>query len=204
MNETAIDESIDNSVVSSKTAESHSRKKSSSKPSTNEPETTIKSSEKKRKAPKIHVTKDTTEEENLYETSNDHTVGKENDTQEVPIKSKKKRAPKIEINNENNELISTEQPIKTKKSKAQKPVTPIDDEFQIIETPSVDESASYIEPKPKVKRSKKSKAPPPPPDFDSFEELQVTNLDDINSTTPGISLFYILTKTKSIVCSRIH
>jgi hypothetical protein len=198
MNETAIDQSIDN------TTESHSRKKSSSKPSTNETETTIKSSEKKRKAPKIHVTKDTTEEEHVYETSNDQTVGKENDTQVVPIKSKKKRAPKIEINNENNELISTEQPIKNKKSKAQKPVAPIDDDFQIIETPSVEELGTSIEPKPKVKRSKKSKAAPPPPDFDSFEELQVTNLDDINSTTPGISLFYILRKTKSIVCSRIQ
>jgi hypothetical protein len=179
MNETEIDEHNDDAVVSTKTTERHPTKnKSAPKAPADETKTSTKSSEKKKYSLKNLSAAD--------ETKKDKTSDKEDDAQatstpeqEVPVKPKKKRAPKI------NESNPTGETVKKKKSKAPKfPPPPVDDEFQIIENSAIDEIQPYIEPKPKEKKSKKSKAPTIKIS-DSFEDLQVTNLDDISPTDPG-------------------
>ncbi|CAF0954860.1 unnamed protein product [Adineta ricciae] len=164
----------DQSIVNGKTDEHHShKKKSSSKKTTRESET---NGEKKRKAPKIVVGDDPVEDEHVYESSPSRNVGREasDRDQEVPVKPKKKRAPKIEADGD--ETKTTDEPVKKKKSKTPKPL-PVDDEFQMIDASAVNEVEPYVESKPKKKKSKKSKTSPKP-HSDSFEDLQVTNLDD--------------------------
>ncbi|CAF5227940.1 unnamed protein product, partial [Rotaria magnacalcarata] len=107
------------------------------------------------------------------------------------IKSKKKRAPKIETAKENNELVSTDEPVKKKKSKAPKASTIDDNAPQEINTPYLDTLEPSTEIKSTEKKAKKSKLPSQPPALsDSFENLQVTNLDDM---CPPYSGIFILT-----------
>ncbi|CAF3420324.1 unnamed protein product [Rotaria socialis] len=191
MEDTGIDNNIDDKKVASKTTERRSTKtKSAPKALTDETEIPVKSTEKKRKAPKTPTsTTDTNEYEEIYESKAQETPEIKNKTeetsiqdQEVSIKSKKKRAPKIETANETNELVSTDEPMKKKKSKAPKASTIDDNAPQEINTPSLDTLEPSTEIKSKEKKTKKSKLPSQPPALsDSFENLQVTNLDDIYS-----------------------
>jgi len=187
MNETDIGKSTEDTAVSSKTAENRStKKKTAPKIPTDETETSTKTTEKKRKAPKVS----NTEQEPIDETKNhnDDTQTASIPDQEVPVKTKKKRAPKIE----NNESNPTEQPVKKKKSKPPKLApTQIDDDFQVIETPTIEELEPYVERKTKGKKSKKTT----PKISDSFEDLQVTNLDDAYALNSGTFYSYILFHT---------
>jgi hypothetical protein len=168
MNETDPDKSMEETGGSNKTTEPRStRKKSALKISTDQ-------TEKKRKAPKIPSV-----EPDEIKSPEDDTQTVFARDQEVPVKPKKKRAPKIEINDES---IPIEQPIKKKKSKAPKP-PPIDDDFQPIETPIMEELEPPIERKPKRKKSKKTNETI----SKSFEDLQITNLDGTYSPNSGIS-----------------
>lgn len=179
MNETDIDKSIEDTAVSTKTAENRStKKKTAPKIPTDETKTT----EKKRKAPKVPNTEQ--ESTDVTKNHNDDTQPASTPDQEVPVKTKKNRAPKIETN--------TEQPIKKKKSKAPKlPPTQIDDDFQVIETPTIEELEPYVERKTKGKKSKKTT----PKISDSFEDLQVTNLDDAYALNSGTFYSYIFFHT---------
>jgi hypothetical protein len=108
-------------------------------------DTTVSTKKKTRKAPKIP----TNELEPIEDVQTELTAD-----QEVPVKSKKKkRAPKVAIDDE---PIVFEEPVKKKKSKAPKP-PPIEDDFQMIETPTIEEFEVPIEEKPKIKKSKKPK-----------------------------------------------
>ncbi|CAF3287761.1 unnamed protein product [Rotaria sp. Silwood2] len=187
---------IDNQNVSSETSKHRSTKtKRAPKAPRNETEMPIKSTENKRKAPKIPATTNTHEYEHADETEVQDTLEKENTTQEeyildqeVPIKSKKKRAPKIENLNENNDLIPIEEPVGKKKSKAPKlPIDDNNDDFQITETSSMDLLEPSIDIKPKKKKSKKSKLPTSTLSA-SFEDLRNTNLDDISPTDQEIDV----------------
>lgn len=168
MNEKDVDQAV----------EPHSsKKKSSTKVSTDEPEVPTKNGEKKKKTPKTPKTDEVTNDNDDTQTTSIA------DQETTPVKPKKKKAPKIEINNENAEPISEDQPVKKKKSKAPKipPPPAADDGFQIVDTPSIDELESFVESKPKQKKSKKSK----PKIAGSFEQLQVTNLDETYSANQG-------------------
>ncbi|CAF3820120.1 unnamed protein product [Adineta steineri] len=189
MNETELD----NTTGSSKTVESRSsKKKSAPKAPKDDADTTINNDgEKKRKSTKTAASTTETTERKSHKTNaekeNDEQIGSTSNDQEVPVKIKKKRAPKLAVaDDDNNQSVTTEEPIKKKKSKAPKVSPIIDDEFQVIDGSAVDEIQPYVEAKPKVKKSKKSKAPISEARYDSFEDLQVTNLDDPYPQTTDI------------------
>lgn len=131
---------------------------------------TEKISEKKRKAPKAP----TFESEPVDDIQTAPIVD-----QEVPRKSKKKQAPKIEIDDE---PIVLEEPVKKKKSKAPKPPL-IEDDFQLVEAPTIEELETPMEQKRKSKKPKKSKKVISQP---SLDDPQPTDYD-LNS---GISHSY--------------
>jgi hypothetical protein len=199
MNDQDIDQTIDKTVGSTANAERRASKaKSSSKIPKNETETPLKSSEKKKRAPVITITPDTdeiskpkTRNHKVHE-SEDNTQATATNDQELPVKPKKKRAPKAEPTNENTELVITEEPVKKKKSKAPKPPPPPpidDDDFQIIETPTIDELEPPIETKLKERKKLRSKAPKKAIS-DSFEDLQVTSFDETYANDAG--MYYVL------------
>ena len=100
---------------------------------------------------------------------------------ETTIKPKKKRAPKIESNNENIDPIPTgsDTPVKKKKSKAPKATT-IDDVPPMLEDAPIDDfDPSTVKVK-KAKKSKKSKTT-----SDVFSDGQVYDSNEY-STNPGI------------------
>ena len=100
---------------------------------------------------------------------------------ETTIKPKKKRAPKIESNNENIDPIPTgsDTPVKKKKSKAPKATT-IDDVPAMLEDAPIDDfDPSTV----KVKKSKKSKKSKTTSDV--FSDGQVYDSNEY-STNPGI------------------
>jgi hypothetical protein len=104
------------------------------------------------------------------------------DDGEASVKPKKKRAPKVESNNENIDPVPAEeeQPVKKKKSKTPK-TTPIDGDGQIPDSLSINELDPSAEATPKVKKPKKSKTP----------KTTTDTFDDANeySTNQGIYLF---------------
>jgi hypothetical protein len=127
-----------------------------------------KNGEKKRKAPKVHPDELEPTEDVQIERSVD---------QEVPVvKPKKKRTPKVAVDDEQ---AVVEEPVKKKKSKKPK-VASIEDDFQIIEVPTIDEFETPIEEKPKQKKSKKSKKVI----SESFDNPEIPNED----LPPGISI----------------
>lgn len=186
----------------SKIRESASTKTARSVPKSSMIETdiTTKSSEKKRKAPKVPAkAADNFGYDHLDEAERHSAIDEENNIQldsnqdqVAPVKSKKKRAPKVETINDNNETITMEEPKEKKKSKAPKTVRIEDDSQQASETlpSSIDALDSTIETKPKQKKSKKNKLEAQKIS-DSFENLQVTNLDDTYPTYTGKFIIYI-------------
>ena len=130
-----------------------------------------KNGEKKRKAPKVTA--------NELEPTDDVQIEPTAD-QEVPVKPKKKRTPKVAVDDES---AVVEEPVKKKKTKKPK-VTSIEDDFQIIEVPTIDEFETPIEEKPKHKKSKKSKKVVSEP----FENPEIPPIEDPSS---GISNPYI-------------
>jgi hypothetical protein len=106
---------------------------------------------------------------------------------ETAVKPKKKRAPKIESNNENIDPVPTttadEEPVKKKKSKTPKS-TPTKENSTINE---LDPSAEKTT---KVKKQKKHKAPKisTDPSADTFNDVQINSYDEY-STNQGIYLF---------------
>lgn len=119
--------------------------------------------EKKRKAPKVPAN-EVEPEEPLAD-------------QEVPVKPKKKRAPKVETIDEP-PPPPTEEPVKKKKTKAPKPPpVPVDeDDHQIVDTPVLDEIEPPAEPKRKEKKAKKPKKVAAP-SIDEFQDTHVEPLD---------------------------
>lgn len=103
---------------------------------------------------------------------------------ETSTKPKKKRAPKIESNNENIDPIpiDEEAPVKKKKSKAPKP-TSIDDIPPALDDFTIDDLDSSTVKVKKVKKSKKSKV-----STDVFNDGQVYDSNEY-STNPGIYFF---------------
>ncbi|CAF1099861.1 unnamed protein product [Rotaria sordida] len=199
MKNTEIDDSIDNTDIPNTTTGNRSTKnKPAPKAPTDETQILIKTSENKRKAPKIPITTNIDVYERTDETETRDILEKENNfqessifDQEIPVKSKKKRAPKFEIPNENDELIPIEETITKKKSKAPKP--PINDyddddnDSQNIETLSMDLLESSMDIKPKKKKSKKSKLLTETFST-SFDDLNITNLDEIYSPDQEIDV----------------
>lgn len=118
--------------------------------------------EKKRKAPKVAASEAEPEE-----------ISAPVADQEVPVKAKKKRAPKVE---NIDDPLPTEEPVKKKKIKAPKPPPVEDDDLQIGETPVLDEIEPPAEPKRKEKKAKKPKKAPKP----SLDEFQETNVESID------------------------
>jgi hypothetical protein len=156
--------------------------------------------EKKKRAPKVPVpTTDEQPNDNGHTDEVVKTKKKSRNTGEIPneeetsqvvittdtetvVKPKKKRAPKVESNNENIDPIPEEAPVKKKKSKAPKS-TPIDEDSQMIDTSPNNE----LEPPMKVKKSKKNKTSKAStdPSVDTFNDMQ-TNDSNEYSTNPGI------------------
>ena len=111
------------------------------------------------------------------------------DDGEASVKPKKKRAPKVESNNENIDPVPAEeeQPVKKKKSKTPK-TTPIDDDGQIPDNSTINELDPSAETTPKVKKPKKHKTPKIIDPADTFNDVQTNNYDEY-STNQGIYLF---------------
>lgn len=104
--------------------------------------------------------------------------GIEEPDQEVPVKAKKKHAPKVESADQVN---FTEEPIEKKKKKKKKPKAPeepteVEDDFQMVEVPTIEPFESPL--KKKSKRSKKIAA-------NSFDELEIIRPDDTYSRQSG-------------------
>jgi hypothetical protein len=178
-------------------------------------ETSDKNGEKKKRAPKAPVSTTDDPTEHPYENGHtDETVktkkknrkthengeiqNGEETSQVIPsvdgetvVKTKKKRAPKIESNNETIDLmpITEEEPIKKKKSKTPKS-TPIDEDFEIIENSTINELEPSTEVTTKIKKSKKRKTPKTStdPSADTLQDVETNNSYEY-STNPGIYLF---------------
>lgn len=103
---------------------------------------------------------------------------------ETAVKPKKKRAPKIESNNENIDPIppGDEAPVKKKKPKAPK-ITSIDDIPPVLEDVPIDDLEPSTGKVKKAKKSKKSKTT-----TDVFNDGQVYDSNEY-STNPGIYFF---------------
>jgi hypothetical protein len=181
------------------------------------PETTVKSSERKKRAPKMTsaTTDDTTEQpyENGHTDETPKTKKKSRKTQEngddtsqavqsvdgeTVVKPRKKRAPKVESNDENiNPTPSTEEPVKKRKSKTPKS-TGIEEDNQMVDISTTNELDLSTEATPKVRKPKKHRTPKPT--TDTLDEMQVNDSNELNSANPGINLFkYIYSFTTKYV-----
>ncbi|CAF1081396.1 unnamed protein product [Adineta steineri] len=173
-------------------------------------ETSTKTGEKKKRAPKIPTSAVDDSAEHPYESAyTDEVVktkkksrqthensGIENEPEasqptpsmdgEPVVKIKKKRAPKVEANIENIDPLPTDEvePVKKKKSKAPKAV-PTDGDFQTTDNPTMNELDPTAEMTPKVKKPKKHKSNKSiDPSIDTFDS---NNYGDY--TNAGIYLF---------------
>lgn len=146
--------------------------------------------EKKRKAPKA-ASSEVQADDNPESTTVTDTAD-----QEVPVKAKKKRAPKAETMDEplpveepvkkkkskvpkiesTDDPLPIDEPVKKKKSKAPKPVSIDDIDLAPVESAPFDDFEPLAEPKRKEKKSKKSKKTPE----QSFEDIQDTPIESFD------------------------
>ncbi|CAF0961309.1 unnamed protein product [Rotaria sordida] len=175
----------------------------------------IETSETKKRVPKAVLPTTDNPTEELYENGHSDTIVKTkkktrkvhengeiqngNTISEIDstiVKPKKKRAPKIDLNNENIDPMpttatttttTTEEPIKKKKSKVPKPIS-IEEEFQLIDTSTMNELEEPSIEK-KVKKTKRHKTPKTSTKLiESFDDLQMNNLNE-HATNSGMYLF---------------
>jgi hypothetical protein len=171
------------------------------------PEPSIKTGEKKKRAPKIPSSIADDPSEHSYETrhtdegvktkkksrknhENGETQNEDENSQsvlsadsEAVVKSKKKRGTKAESNTENIDPIPTTdaEPVKKKKTKAPKPT---DDDYQLVDSSTINELEPSTAMTPKVKKPKKHKTPKTP--TDTFDGTQADNYSEY--TNSGIYL----------------
>jgi len=170
------------------------------------PEPSVKTGEKKKRAPKIPSTVGDDPSELSYENrqtdegvktkkksrKNGETQNEDEISQsvlsadsEAVVKSKKKRGTKAESNTENIDPIPTTdvEVVKKKKTKASKS-TPTEDDYQLIDSSTINELEPSTAMTPKVKKPKKHKTPKTP--TDTFDGTQADNYSEY--TNSGIYL----------------